>query len=439
MKQLIMKDIFSKKLAIEFTEENVTSDSGLVLFKPTIDNLNIVKRIEKILHDPRNPKAIDHSTNEMISQRLYQLIAGYNDLNDADSLRNDILFKELCKKKNEELASSPTLCRLENRVTFAEDIQLTQLQVELYLQRNHKRFKKQLKKKGYISIKLDLDPTNITTYGQQQLALFNGYYKETCYLPLIIADGDNSDLVCGILRPGTKHATYLLVPILKRIFAMIEEKYCKVHYHIRADSGFQSDAFFSFLESKDNLVYEIALATNNNLSKATQNYYYDSAIYFEETEKTLKIYNEFGYRAKSWSKYRRVVYKLEINQHGNNVRYIVTNRTNTPKVIINSYHQRSEIENRIKEIKSQTGADRLSSENFRTNYFRLCLSCFAFIVFQEFKKKLTSTGLLNSYVQTIREKIIKVAGTIISSTRRFVLKLPKHYPYQYLWTQLIHG
>ncbi len=440
--QFALEGFFNKKLSIEFTEENTTSDSGLVLLKPIVDNLNIVTSISKILHDPRNQDSIEHSMTEMLSQRLYQIIGGYEDLNDANYLRKDSLFKSICKgdPAEDDLASSPTLCRLENNITFSEVIKLTELQVELYLQRNRKRFNKQFRKNGFINICLDLDPTNITTYGEQQLSLFNGYYKEKCYLPLIIADGKNSDLICGILRPGTKHATFLLPSILERLFSKLEEKYSLVYYHIKADSGFQSNTLFSFLESKKNLTYEIALSTNKNLEKASKNFYHGGDIYFLEENKVLKIYNEFGYKAKEWSKFRRIVYKVEINTHGHNVRYVVTNGVETSiKAVISSYHHRAEIENRIKEIKSQTGAHKLSCKSFRANYFRFCMSCFAFIVYQELKKRLDKTSFENSYVQTIREKLIKVAGIISSSTRRIIIKLSKHYPYQKIWGQLVYS
>lgn len=440
--QFILEGFFHKNVSIEFTGENTTSDSGLILFKPIVDSLNIVNSINKILHDPRDQDSIKHSMTEMLSQRLYQIIGGYNDINDSDYLRKDTMFKTICKGDPEEddLSSSPTLCRLENNITFAEVIKLIELQVELYLKRNKKRFKKQLKKNGFINICLDLDPTNVTTYGEQQLSLFNGYYKEKCYLPLVIADGRNSDLVCGMLRPGTKYATFLLPSILKRIFSILEKEYSLVHYHIKADSGFQSEIFFSFLENKKNLTYEIALSTNNNLEKANKHFYEDGKIYFSEEDKVLKIYNEFGYKAKSWSKFRRVVYKVEINTHGHDVRYVVTNDVESSvEAVISSYHYRAEMENRIKEIKSQSGANKLSCKSFRANSFRFCMSCFSFIAYQEFKKRLEGTSFGNCYVQTIREKLIKVAGIITVTTRRIVIRLSKYYPYQKIWGQLVYS
>ena len=436
--QLEMEDVFRKKVAIKFNEENTSSDSGILLAAPVVNKLGIIDKMSSILHDPRNPLFTTHTQRELLAQRVYPMIAGYNDLNDSYYLRHDLAFKTVCKDGgNLDLASTSTLSRLDNEATWSEIIKLTELQVELYLERNKKRFDKQLRKNGFVYISLDLDPTDVETHGSQQLSFFNGYYKETCYLPMVIADGVNSDLICGILRPGTKHATYCLTSILHRIFSIIEKKYPTIKYHLKADSGFQSNDLFSFLEAKTNLTYEIALSTNKSLKKLVANFYQDGHIVFED-EKILKIYNEFGYKAGSWDKFRRVVYKVEINRHGCDIRYVVTNiEAKTPQKVMLSYFMRAEMENRIKELKSQAGGDTLSSTTFVANCFRFCLACFSFIIIQEMKKKLKGTPFENAYVSTIREKLIKAAGIIEVTTRRIVFKLSKYNPFKDYWGKLL--
>jgi hypothetical protein len=236
---------------------------------------------------------------------------------------------------------------------------LVELQVELYLKRNQERFDKEYKENGFISIEMHADPTDIQTHGGQQLALFNGHYSGNCFLPMVIADGKNGDLICGFLRPGTKHACWCLESALTRIFSILEKRYKNIHYTFKADSGFQRDSFFIFLEKKKNLIFEIALATNKSLVKRVQNYHEGIQITFEEN--VLITYQEIGYKADSWSKFRRVVIKMEITRHGHNVRYVVTNGTNSPMETFESYYQRCNVENRIKELKSYSGGDRLGA------------------------------------------------------------------------------
>ena len=158
-----------------------------------------------------------------------------------------------------------------------------------------------------------------------------------------------------------------------------------------------------------------------------------------KSNKTIKLFGEFGYKAEKWNKFRRVIYKVEVNSHATDTRIYLTNDKKTnPKKVKENYNKRANVENIIKELKTYSFGSRLSCKTFKANFFRLVVASFALIVFQELKKKLYKTSLANSYVNTIREKIIKVAGTIKISTRRIVVILPKSYPYQNVWNCLLH-
>lgn len=432
-------DIFSKPLTAIFSKENTSSDGGLIFMKQINDSLRITKSISDAIHDQRDENHIKHELENMIHQRLYQVTAGYEDVNDSDYLKNDPVFKLLCKdsqyrKKTDVLASTPTICRLENSVTIKELHQMAENMIHLYLKRNSKRFKKQKK----LQITIDLDPTNITTYGNQQLSLFNGYYGETCYLPLIIADGDNGDIITSILKPGTKHATFLLIPILKRLFGVIEKKYPKVKFVIRADSGFQNANLFKYFEDRNNIIYRIALISNENLIKAVKEEIKKAECLYAERKETVLVFGELGYKAESWNKFRRVIFRIEVNSHQTDVRFVVTNDfESTPEEIKEDYNKRSDTENIIKEFKVQSFGERLSCERFQANFFRLIISLCSLILFQELKKKLVKTELAKSYVSTIREKILKIAVTVKITVRKIWFYLPKSYPYQNIWAKAL--
>ena len=437
--QMEFPDRFSKPLTAIFSKENTSSDGGLIFMKQIKDALQITKSISDAICDKRDERHIKHELENLIHQRLYQVTAGYEDVNDSDCLKNDPVFKLLCRdskysKKTDFLASTPTICRLENNVTIKELHQMAENMINLYLKRNRKRFKKQKK----LQITIDLDPTNITTYGNQQLSLFNGYYGETCYLPLIIADGENGDIITSILRPGTKHASFLLIPVLKRLFSIIEGKYPKVKFIIRADSGFQNAELFSSLENRKNIIYEIALISNENLKKATSEEIKKAELEYAEKKETVRHYREFGYKAESWDKFRRIIYRIEVNSHQTDVRFIVTNNFESEaEEIKKNYNKRSDTENIIKEFKVQSFADRLSCEIFQANFFRLIISLCSLILFQELKKKLIKTELAKSYVSTIREKILKIAVSVKITVRRIWFYLPKSYPYQNIWVNTL--
>jgi hypothetical protein len=435
--QLILEGIFDKNIEIEFTEKNMSSDSGLLLFKPIISQLKLTDSIVALLHDPREPILIQHEQKELLEQRLGLMIAGYHDLNDSDNFRKDPILKIFSKKSNSpfDLASTSTIFRFDDRVTLDECKKLVELQVQLYINRNEKKFELELKEKGFISIVINADPTDVETYGEQQLSLFNGYYRETCYLPMVITDGSNGDLICGFLRPGNKHACWCFESILTRIFKLIEAKYADVRYHIRCDSGFQRESLFKFLDDKNSTTYEIALSVNKSLLKMTDDLYCGAEITFDNN--VLKLYKEFGYKADSWSRFRKVVAKIEINRHGHDIRFVVTNSETTALMVIEDYHARCNIENRIKELKNYAGGNRLSAGDFKSNFFRFNLSCFVVICFQEFNKKLSGSGFEKSYISSIREKFIKVAGIVKISVRRILLEISENYPYAQYWKLLL--
>jgi Transposase DDE domain group 1 len=428
--------IFDKKtVSLEFTLDDTSSDGGLIFAKQVVDRLKMIDRITEKIRDPRCPD-IEHPLRDMIGQRLYQIIAGYEDVNDSDKLKIDPILKMVVRdgsglKKEErkrDLASSPTLCRMENWVGIREIHDLTALMVDLYLKRNSEKFSK---KKDNLIIRLDLDPTDIETHGDQEKSPYNGYYKHTCYLPMMISDGDTGDVVTAFLRPGNRHASFLLIPVLKRIFEKIEKRYPNVRFSIRADSGFQSEELFWFLEQKKNVTYTIGLINNPALSKS-----------IEWPQRVLslgeRLYGEFGYQADSWRRFRRVVYQIESKEKEVSCRLYVTNDwENTPDYIKGDYNRRAELENRIKELKLQCYGSRLSCDTFQANAFRFAMATFSYIVLQEIKKRLDGTDLEKSYAGTLREKIIKVATIIKEKTTRIIFLMPKSYPYQKIWYQLL--
>jgi Transposase DDE domain group 1 len=104
-----------RKVEGNFEGGNLSSDGGLVLLRQVDRSMGLTKDLAKRLPDRRDPDKIEHSLQSLLRQRIYGLALGYEDLNDQDSLRKDLLWQSAAER-TEELASSSTLCRLENRV-----------------------------------------------------------------------------------------------------------------------------------------------------------------------------------------------------------------------------------------------------------------------------------------------------------------------------------
>jgi hypothetical protein len=107
-----------KRLEVNFSGLDLSSDAGLLLVKQAEDNLKICEGISSCLEDNREQHKVKHPLLQLVSQRIYQIAAGYEDTNDSNYLRHDPIFKIICDKipkiGTELLASQPTISRLEN-------------------------------------------------------------------------------------------------------------------------------------------------------------------------------------------------------------------------------------------------------------------------------------------------------------------------------------
>ena len=108
-----------RKIGGNFEGGNVSSDGGLVLLRQVDRWIGLTKSLAKRLPDKRHPDNIEHSSESMSRQRIYGLALGYEDLNDHDTLRKDLLW-QTASERTEELASCSILCRLENRAARKE-------------------------------------------------------------------------------------------------------------------------------------------------------------------------------------------------------------------------------------------------------------------------------------------------------------------------------
>jgi len=103
----------------------------------------------------------------MIKQRLLSLCAGYEDLNDQDSLRHDISLQTLVGS-SDPLASASTLCRMENRSNHQTIVALQKILVELFIQKHQENPPSE--------IILDFDASDDPTHGNQEASFYHGYY-----------------------------------------------------------------------------------------------------------------------------------------------------------------------------------------------------------------------------------------------------------------------
>jgi hypothetical protein len=106
---------FSRDIVARFDGGTISSDGGSLLLRQTDQRLNLLTRFANCFLDGRRQDRVEHSLVEMISQRVYGLALGYEDLNDHEQLRKDPLFGILAGREelDRPLAGKSTLNRLE--------------------------------------------------------------------------------------------------------------------------------------------------------------------------------------------------------------------------------------------------------------------------------------------------------------------------------------
>ena len=194
--ELVFTTVNRKKVVAVFDDPNVTSDAGVLVLREMDRHLGLIERLSRALNDPRRKTHIDHEQVDMLRQRIFQIACGYPDANDSDSLKSDPAFKVAVGRDplaDADLASQPTISRLENTVSVRDLLRIGYALMDQFIASYAKPPE---------AIVLDMDPTADTVYGHQQLALFNAFEDEYCFMPFHVYEGQTGKLITTVLRPG---------------------------------------------------------------------------------------------------------------------------------------------------------------------------------------------------------------------------------------------
>ena len=401
----------------QFDGGSMTSDAGVMLLGATDRKLGLMQAAAHCIADPRSPLLITHSVADLLRQRVYGLALGWEDLNDHGALRCDVAM-QTAVGVDREVASAPTLCRLEKWADKATAWRLHEVLVDQFIASF---------KTAPAELVLDFDATDNPLYGQQEGKFFHGYYDSYCYLPLYVFCGQQ--LLCAYLRPsridGAKHAA----AILKLLVARLRQKWPQVRIVFRGDSGFCRQRIINYCE-RAGVGYIIGLARNARLQGITEFMELAMKDAFEQTGLKQREIGEFVYAAQSWARERRVITRLEYGQQGNNPRYVVTNLTADAKELYDGlYCQRGEAENRIKEAQVGLFATRTSCHVFQSNQLRMLLAALGYVLIERLRAlALVGTALATAQVDTLRIKLLKLAAVVTRNTRRIRLYLASNWP-----------
>ena len=415
-----------RQLTAAFSGGDVTSDGGLPLLRQVDRRLGLTRRLAEVLPDPRDPTRTAHDQLSLLRQRLYGLCTGYEDLNDHDTLRDDVAWQTVVER-DEPLASSPTLCRWENRA----DRPSAWLVHQIFLERFIASFQT-----PPAELILDFDATDDRVHGQQAGRFFHGYYGDYCFLPLYVFCGEQ--LLVAYLRPSNLDPARHAWAVLKLLVRRLRQAWPAVKIVFRGDSGFCRWRLLRWCEDPA-VDYIVGLAKNSRVLALAEGLMEQARQQFEAAKDKQRLFGEVRYAAASWDRPRRVLVKAEHTAGGSNPRAVVTTLEGQAQRLYDEvYCARGEMENRIKEQQLGLFADRTSCHAWWANQFRLLLASAAYVLLETLRRiGLAGTELARAQVGTIRLKLLKIGAVVLRNTRRIQFLLSSSYPYQSLFGQVV--
>jgi hypothetical protein len=415
-----------RKIEAGFTGGDVSSDGGVMVLRQADRRIGLTRAVAEVFKDRRDPALITHSLGDLLRQRIYGLALGYEDLNDHDTLRHDLAWQTAVERE-EPLASSPTLCRLEGQADRATAVAIHGVLVEQFIA----SFKKAPKE-----LVLDFDATDDRVHGAQEGRFFHGYYGHYCFLPLYVFCGEQ--LLVAYLRSSNIDPARHAWAILKLLVTRLRKAWPGVRIIIRGDSGFCRWKMLRWCERHD-VDYIIGLARNARLEAMSAPLMEEARARFEQSGQKQRHFQWLRYAAATWDKERWVIAKAEYTDQGENPRYVLTSLVGDPWALYDQvYCARGEMENRIKEQQLGLFADRTSSHYWWANQLRLLLSSCAYVLLETIRRiGLAGTELARAQASTIRLKLLKLGTVILRNTRRIRLLYSSAYPYQRLFAEAL--
>jgi len=410
----------STRVVADFKGGLISSDAGLLPLRELDDRLGWTAAVAACLSDPRDPGRTRHDLPTLLRQRLFALIAGYEDTNDHTRLKHDPILKTVADRSlDDDLASQPTLSRFENAVTAREVAEINRLLVEQFIQRHRTRRLKRLI--------LDIDPTDDPCHGQQQLALFNGFYDQYMYFPLLVFERETGMLLGVRLRAGAVHGSHRVLQLIRPIVRRLREAFPRTRIILRGDAGLAVPRLYDFCE-REHLGYLFGIGATAVFKKRTDWALSWLSGRFERDGLPHRHRGGFRHQAATWTRPRRILYKAEVNAEGTNRRFVVTNLKGLPHHLWPLYEDRGTAETFIDDLKNGLKADRLSCSAFLPNAFRLILVACAYNLLRAFRATLAGTALEHASIDTIRTRLIKIGARVRQTARRLWVHLASAFP-----------
>ena len=421
-----LSPVCGKTVIAKFDGGLLSSDGGILMLREAEQRLRVTDRLAGCIEDPRAPDQITHTLTDIIRFRLLMIAAGYEDGNDANSLRVDPMFKIAhdLAPSDRELCSQSTISRLENLPDVRTLLRMGSAMVDLYCA----SFKQVPKR-----IMLDIDDTFDAVHGGQQLRLFNAHYDEYGFQPIVVFDGGGR-FVAAVLRPAKRPKGTEARAFLRRLLRAIRANWPKTEIMLRADSHYCCPEVLDWCRA-NGLDYVLGVAPTTTLRAHIETLEANTKARFDAAPKDGKVrrFKEFLDGAASWSRVERIVARVEAGAEGLDTHFIVTNlKIRNARVLYEDvYCRRGQAENHIKSWKTHLAADRTSCSKATANQFRLFLHAGAYWLMWALRVSMPKRSVWRvAQFDTLRLRLIKVAARVVEMKTMIKIHLPTAYPAQ---------
>ena len=421
-----LSPVCGKTVVAKFDGGLLSSDGGILVLREVEQRLRVADRLAACMVDPRAPELITHTLAEIIRFRLLMIGAGYEDGNDASSLRSDPIFKMALdlSPSDRELCSQSTISRLENLPDARALLRMGRAMVDLYCE-SFQRVPKR--------ITLDIDDTFDAVHGGQQLRLFNAHYDEYGFQPIVVFDGE-ARFVTAVLRPAKRPSGKEVRAFLRRLLRAIRANWPKTEILLRADSHYCSPEVLTWCRAND-IDYILGVAPTTTLRRHIGDLEASTKARFDAMPKNGKArrFKEFFDGAASWSRVERIIARVEAGADGTDTRFIVTNLdTRNARVLYEDvYCRRGQAENHIKSWKTHLAADRTSCTKATANQLRLFLHAGSYWLMWGLRVSMPKRSMWRAaQFDTLRLRLIKIAARVVEMKTMIRVDLPTSCPAQ---------
>ena len=428
-----LSPVRGKTVVARFDGGRLSSEGGLLALREIERRLGLADRLAACLKDPRAPERVLHRLAEIIRFRMLMIAAGYEDGNDADTLRRDPMFKLALDRlpSDEELCSQSTISRLENLPDIRALLRLGRALIEQYCA----SFRAVPKR-----IVLDVDDTFDRVHGGQQLRLFNAYHDDYGFQPIVVFDGEGR-FVTALLRPGKRPGGHEIRGFLCRLIGTIRANWPKVEILMRGDSHYTSPQVLDWC--RDNRVdWIFGLAPNAALARHVEALEKSTADRYRAapTRGKVRRFAQFYDAAQSWRRAERIIARVEAGPEGSDSRFIVTNLQGgrAKHLYERLYCARGRAENHIKAWKNHLAADRTSCHAAEANQFRLFLHAGAYWLLWSMRRVMPKRSVWRvMQFDTLRLRLIKLAARVVELKTQIKIHLPSSAPDQAIFAMLL--